>query len=149
MNPTRFTHIAVSVAMLMLLGPAVTFAATDAGAKSTWQEVLELVQGEGAGAPPLLPNGQAVVNVATGLISFEVNSLPVMTGPSGQMVKGTLVCRVSQGADATLVDTPTIPVAENGKVLFSGYVQLPVECQSAPSDVAFFIRTTQEPPQEL
>ena len=160
MKPTRFTTILSTLVALMLLGPAATSAATEDSVKTTWQEIYQLLQGEeDASQPKLLKDGQAVVNIVSGLIRFEVDHLPILAGPSdvefgtqdaaSTMVKGTLVCHLSAGAQATLVDTPLVPVTDAGHATFTGYVSLPLECTSAPHDVAFFIRTTKGGAQGL
>ena len=160
MKTTRFTTILSALVALTLLSPAVPFAATEDQAQSPWQEVFNLLQGgEDASQPQMLQEGEAMVNMTTGLIRFEVDHLPVLVGPSdlrfgtqepaSTMVKGTLVCHVSAGAKATLVDTPSIPVTDDGNAAFSGYVQLPQACRNAPHDIAFFVRTTDGGTQEL
>ncbi len=159
MTPARMTVLASAFVMTLLLGPGV---ATTQAAKShhgVWDEILSLLQPgipraerEHFGAPRPVKAGQAHVNMQNGEIRFSVTGLSLVGGPSGAefgllevdpRVKGTLVCNVTAGAGATLVDTPAVPLSEQGEATFVGQVALPMACLSAPHDLAFFVRVAQ------
>ncbi len=154
MRHSRITTVLSTLAATLILGAAAANAAT--GPQGNWNEIFDLLKKNAAGqvlsAPQFVKNGQAHVNVLTGRIHFDVKRLPVKTeefgsdfgfGESATMVIGTLVCKVSAGAGATLVNTPVVPLTEEGSASFSGEVSLPSECATSPNDLAFFIRTVQ------
>ena len=159
MTPTRMTVLACAFMMTVLLGPTVTPTQAGTGPHGVWNEILNLLQpgapgedGRHFGMPRPVNNGQAHVNMLNGEIRFAVTGLPLLSGPSsmefgmlevGPMVKGTLVCNVTAGAGATLVDTPVVPVDAQGDATFVGQVPLPMACLSAPHDLAFFVRVAQ------
>ena len=151
MKPTRLTLFASTLCATIFFGPIAVTAETDPRINDTQQEILQLLQADESNGIEMVSDGQAHVNVRTGQIRFEANRLPILAGPSDMtfgmetapiMVRGTLVCRVSAGSGATLVDTPAVPVTGKGEATYAGYVQLPDECLSAAYDIAFFIRTT-------
>lgn len=154
MRHSRITTVLSTLAATLILGAGAANAAADP--QANWNEIHDLLQKDSAGvvlsAPQFVKNGQAHVNVLTGRIHFEVKRLPVKTEEFGSeygfdgmatQVKGTLVCKVSAGAGATLVDTPVVPLTEEGSASFTGQVSLPSECATSPNDVAFFLRTVQ------
>ncbi len=158
-RPSHLTAIVGTLIATILLGPAVAQAAASPAVSTN--ELMELLrsdaQGETLGSPMFLRGGQALVNVRTGHISFDVKHLPVAAGPSdvefgdpqvATMVKGTLVCNASAGADATLVHTPPVAVNDQGDVTYMGQVPMPAVCVTAPNDLAFFLRTVEGTPQE-
>ena len=154
MRHSRITTVLSTLAATLILGAGAANAAADP--QANWNEIHDLLQKDSAGvilsAHQFVKNGQAHVNVLTGRIHFEVKRLPVKTEEFGSeygfdgmatQVKGTLVCKVSAGAGATLVDTPVVPLTEEGSASFTGQVSLPSECATSPNDVAFFLRTVQ------
>ncbi len=154
MRHSRITTVLSTLAATLILGAGAANAAADP--QANWNEIHDLLQKDSAGVvlstPQFVKNGQAHVNVLTGRIHFEVKRLPVKTEEFGSeygfdgmatQVKGTLVCKVSAGAGATLVDTPVVPLTEEGSASFTGQVSLPSECATSPNDVAFFLRTVQ------
>jgi hypothetical protein len=125
-----------------------------------WANVLGLLQvgnvvGSGTGAvasggqPWSTLGGNAAVDLQTGRVSFEVRGLVLAggnaigtPGPIAQ-VKGTLVCDTdgsAGGGNSVLVDTPLVPLDEEGNARFNGIVgPLPAVCATEP-DIAFLVR---------
>ncbi len=110
------------------------------------------------GAPWETTEGDARVNLKSGKIKFEVQSLVLAVGsaaggvftgldigtPAGvSQVKGTLVCDVNGsagGGNSVLVDTPAVPLSAQGDAHFAGNIgPLPGVCSSEP-DIAFLLR---------
>jgi hypothetical protein len=91
------------------------------------------------------------VDLSNGHIDFGVQGLVLAAGNSigtpgtVSQVKGTLVCdtdgSASGGANSIVVDTPPVPLDEQGDARFVGTVTLPAVCSTEP-DIAFLIRTT-------
>ncbi len=162
MTPARMTVLLSAFVMTVLLGPGVVPTQAGTGPHGVWDEILTLLEATPPsaddlhfGAPRPVNNGQAHVNFLNGEIRFAVTGVPFLSGPSGMqfdgqevgpMVKGTLVCNVTAGAGATLVDTPVVPLTEQGDATFVGQVPLPMPCLSPPHDLAFFVRIAQGGP---
>lgn len=141
-------------------GSASMLASADAEDTARWQTVIGIMQagnvvGSGTGAvtggglPWSTLAGNALVDLRSGRISFEVRGL-VLAGGNGigtrasiTQVKGTLVCDTNGSAGAgnsVLVDTPVVDLDEEGNARFSGILDaLPPACIAEP-DIAFLIR---------
>jgi hypothetical protein len=103
----------------------------------------------GGGLPWSTSGGQARADLSGGNLQFHVRGLVLGGGGSVgtragvSMVKGTLVCDTngSAGGNSELVDTPLVPLDEQGNARFRGNVgPLPTVCASEP-DIAFLVRT--------
>jgi hypothetical protein len=104
---------------------------------------------QGGGQPWSTLGGNASVNLRNGRIDFDVRGLVLAGGNSigtpGAIteVKGTLVCDTNGsagGGNSVLVDTPLVPLDEEGDARFHGNVgALPAVCTSE-TDIAFLIR---------
>lgn len=146
MKAQRMT--ALMSAMVLILGLAATSAQAVTKETSKLDELVQLLQQDGQGSESFggtLRQSQAAVNLSNGYIRFVVSDWPVSeaaaAGSESTQIKGTLVCNASTGAQATLVDTPSVPLSENGQASFNGQVALPGACIAAPDDLAFFVRT--------
>ncbi len=132
------------------------------GAHEAWGEILGTAQpgtligaSTNSDAAGLLL-GEADVNLEDGVVRFEVKGLPVREGAAREAapalgtipaVKGIVVCHVSAGAQATLVETPAVPVDGQGTAKFVGRVFLPPACLQGADDMGFMVRAVQgEPP---
>jgi hypothetical protein len=125
-----------------------------------WANVLGLLQvgnvvGSGAGAvtsggqPWSTLGGNAAVDLQSGRVSFEVRGLVLAGGNAigtpGPIteVKGTLVCDTdgsAGGGNSVLVDTPLVPLDEEGNARFNGNLgPLPAVC-ATEADIAFLVR---------
>jgi hypothetical protein len=102
----------------------------------------------GGGQPWTTLGGKASVDVVKGRIDFDVRGLVFAggnaVGTPGPIlaVKGTLVCDTNGsagGGDSVLVDTPLVPLDDEGNASFSGAVDLPAVCTAEP-DIAFLVR---------
>lgn len=103
----------------------------------------------GGGQPWSTLGGNATVNLRNGRVDFEVRGLVLAGGNSigtpGAIteVKGTLVCDTNGsagGGNSVLVDTPLVPLDEEGDARFHGSVgALPDVCTSE-TDIAFLVR---------
>ena len=153
--PTSTTTVLTSALLAMLLlSPAAqnSHAAID---PQTPASLNDLLQGKGSTREPrqtyarwYIEDGYAHVNLYNGHVQFEVKKLPMAGSTDTEFgredeaarVKGTLICLASAGHDATLIDTPSVPVVGKGEASYSGYLSLPVECLAAPNDIVFLIR---------
>lgn len=140
--------MALMSAAVLVLGLAATSAQAVTNGTTKMDELIQLLQQDGQGNENyggMLRQSQAAVNVSNGYIRFVVSDWPVAQTPAAgsesTLIKGTLVCKASTGAKATLVDTPSVPLGENGQASFNGQVTLPASCIAAPDDLAFFVRT--------
>ena len=149
--------------ILMLAGLATAVASPLAFADDftvQWKNVLGILQvnnvvGSGTGAvtgggqPWSTLGGNATVDLQNGRVSFEVRGLVFAggnaigtPGPITQ-VKGTLVCDTdgsAGGGNSVLVDTPLVPLNEEGDARFNGTLgALPAVC-ATETDIAFLVR---------
>jgi len=99
----------------------------------------------GGGQPWSAHEGEALVELTSGFVVFEVRGLVLAggntigtPGPVNQ-VKGTLVCGPSS-ASPTVIDTPLVPLNAQGNATFNGSFSSSTAACSA-TDVAFLIRT--------
>jgi len=95
----------------------------------------------GGGQPWSTLGGEALVNLRTGHVEFEVRGLVLAGGNSIgtpdniTQVKGTIVC----GAGASnQSDTPLVALGTQGEAEFEGNIAVPATC--TPSNIAFLIR---------
>ena len=117
-----------------------------------WQTIVGITDAnnvvagiQGGGQPWSALGGHALVDLRSGRMEFEVRGLVFAGGntigtpaPVGS-VKGTIVCNAT-GANSQVIDTPLVPLDEEGNARFSGDLgSLPAICASQP-DVAFLIR---------
>ena len=138
--------MALVSAVVLTLGLSATLAqASDGTAK--WDELIQLLQQtpQGVESPAYggeLRQSQVTLNLANGYLRFVVTDWPVTPeSMAPSHIKGTLVCNASTGAQATLVDTPSVPLSESGQASFNGQLEIPVSCVGASEDLAFFVRT--------
>ena len=149
--------------ILMVAGLATAVASASAFADDftvQWKNVLGLLQvnnvvGSGTGAvtgggqPWSTLGGNAAVDLQNGRVNFEVRGLVFAGGntigtpaPITQ-VKGTLVCDTdgsAGGGNSVLVDTPLVPLDEEGDARFNGTLgPLPAVC-ATETDIAFLVR---------
>jgi len=130
------------------------------GYVARWQSVIGIIQasnvvGSGTGAVTGAPGpwsaqgGHVAVDLARGVIDFNVRGLVLAGGNSVgnpgavDQVKGTLVCDTNGSASAgnsVLVDTPLVELDDDGDAHFRGSVAIPAVC-AAEADIAFLIRT--------
>lgn len=146
MNARRMT--ALMSAVVLILGLAATSAQAVTKGTTKMDELIQLLQQDAQGGKTYggtLRQSRAAVNVSNGFIRFVVSDWPVSetaaAGSESTQIKGTLVCKASAGAQATLVDTPSVALSEHGQASFNGQVTLPAACVGAPDDLAFFVRT--------
>lgn len=135
-------------AVVLILGLAATSAQAVTSGTTKLDELIQLLQQDGQTVQNyggMLRQSQAAVNLNNGYIRFVVTDWPVSeaaaAGSESARIKGTLVCKASAGAKATLVDTPSVPLSEEGQASFNGRVALPTVCMGASDDLAFFVRT--------
>lgn len=141
--------MALMSAVVLILGLVATSAQAVTNEMTKLDELIQLLQKDGQEGQTFggtLRQSQAAVNLSNGYIRFVVTDWPVAeteaAGPeSSAQIKGTLVCQASAGAQATLVDTPIVPLSEDGQASFNGQVTLPAACIGAADDLAFFVRT--------
>jgi hypothetical protein len=99
----------------------------------------------GGGQPWSAHEGEALVELTSGLVVFEVRGLVLAGGntigtPGAvNQVKGTLVCGPGS-ASPTVIDSPLVPLNAQGNATFDGSFSSPTAACSA-TDVAFLIRT--------
>ena len=78
--------------------------------------------------------GQANVDFATGVVSFDVEGLVIngtqFSGTPGPIteVTGTLVCSPGDAAQEMTFDTPAVPLDAKGNAKFAGPVTIPAVC---------------------
>ena len=103
----------------------------------------------GTPAPWTTLGGQAVVNLATGELTFTVHGLVVAddfnavnlgTPTVVRKVKGTLLCNDTEPGFGELVDTEAVRLSDAGDATFTGRVDLPASCTEEPEDIVFLIR---------
>lgn len=137
--------MALMSAVVLVLGLAAASAQAATKGTTKMDELLQLLQQDGQGGETyggMLRQSQAAVNLSNGYIRFVVTDWPVSeAGAETAQIKGTLVCRASAGAQATLVDTPSVSLSQDGQATFNGRVALPAACIGASDDLAFFVRT--------
>ena len=117
-----------------------------------WRAIIGIEQAgnvvggiNGGGQPWSTREGEALVELTSGLVVFEVRGLVLAGGntigtPGAvNQVKGTLVCGPSSGSP-TVIDTPLVPLDAQGNATFDGSVSSSTAACS-PTDVAFLIRT--------
>jgi hypothetical protein len=143
----------VASSTLFILACDDTSAQTDN--KVMWQRIVGIIEpggtvGEivdGTPAPWTVSNGSAEVNLANGIVKFQVRGLVIAADPSFAnigtttvitMVRGTLVCNETD--DPELVDTEAVPLSAQGDADFDGSVVLPESCADEPEDTVFLIR---------
>ncbi len=138
--------MALVSAVMLTLGLSAT-SAQAANGPAKWEELIQLLQQgtQGVESPNyggMLRNSQVSLNLANGYVRFVVTDWPMSTeSASPSHIKGTLVCKASTGAQATLVDTPSVPLSETGQATFNGQLEIPASCVGASDDLAFFVRT--------
>ena len=99
----------------------------------------------GGGQPWSTREGEALVELTSGLAVFEVRGLVLAGGntigtPGAvNQVKGTLVCGPGS-ASPTVIDTPLVPLSAQGNAAFDGSFSSSTAGCSA-MDVAFLVRT--------
>lgn len=138
--------MALMSAVVLALGLSATSAQAASGS-AKWDELIELLEQttQGVESPDYgghLRQSQVTLNLTNGYLRFVVTDWPVSeesVAPSH--IKGTLVCKASTGAQATLVDTPAVPLSQSGQASFNGQLQIPAACAGASEDLAFFVRT--------
>lgn len=135
----------VSAVVLALGMSAMSAQAANGSAK--WDELIQLLQQttRGVESPDYggeLRKSRVALNLANGYLRFVVTDWPVnQESVAPSHIKGTLVCNASTGAQATLVDTPAVPLSESGQASFNGRLEIPASCIGASEDLAFFVRT--------
>jgi hypothetical protein len=96
-----------------------------------------------AGLPWSALRGRAMVDLATGLVAFEVEGLAlggnsaIGTPDTITQVKGTVACVV--GSTTVALDTILVPLSAEGNAEFFGSVG-PIPSVCMPSNVVFLIR---------
>jgi hypothetical protein len=126
-----------------------------------WESVIGIIQGNnvvgsgtgavtGAPGPWSATAGHASVHLQSGHVEFGVRGLVLAGGNSigtpgtVERVKGTLVCDTTGGASggtSGIVDTPSVPLDDQGNAHFNGFVAaMPASC-AADLPIAFLIRT--------
>jgi hypothetical protein len=117
-----------------------------------WRAIIGIAQAgnvvggiTGGGQPWSTREGEALVQLDSGFVVFEVRGLVLAggntigtPGPVNQ-VKGTLVCGPGS-ASPTVIDTPLVPLDAQGNAEFSGSLSSST-AGCSPTDVAFLIRT--------
>ena len=99
----------------------------------------------GGGQPWSAHEGEALVELTSGFVVFEVRGLVLAGGNTigtpGPVnhVMGTLVCGPGS-ASPTVIDTPLVPLNAQGNATFNGSFSSSTAACSA-TDVAFLIRT--------
>lgn len=114
----------------------------------TWKRIIGIIQAgnlvfdiTGGGQPWSTLGGEALVNLRTGHIEFEVRGLALAGGNSIgtpdniTQVKGTIACGASASNQS---DTPLVPLSAQGEAEFEGAIAIPATCTG--SNVAFLIR---------
>jgi hypothetical protein len=115
---------------------------------TSWKRIIGIIQASnlvfditGGGQPWSTLGGEALVNLRTGHVEFEVRGLVLAGGNSIgtpdniTQVKGTIVC----GAGASnQSDTPLVALGTQGEAEFEGNIAVPATC--TPSNIAFLIR---------
>ena len=114
----------------------------------SWKRVIGIIQAgnlvfdiTGGGQPWSTLGGDAVVNLRTGDVEFEVRGLALAGGNSIgtpdniTQVKGTIACGAGASNQA---DTPLVALSDQGEAEFEGHIALPATC--TPSNIAFLIR---------
>jgi len=155
--PTRTPLLsALAIAAAGVSAPSIA----DSDNTARWATVIGIMQAgntvgsgtgqvQGGGQPWSTLGGNASVDLRNGRVDFEVRGLVLAGGNTigtpGAIteVKGTLVCDTNGsagGGNSVLVDTPLVPLDEEGDARFHGPVgPLPPACTSE-SDIAFLIR---------
>lgn len=137
---------ATVVAALTLTGLS-TAALADSGTVS-WKRIIGITDANnvvfdiaGGGQPWSTFGGEALVNLSTGHVEFEVRGL-VLAGGSTigtrggvSQVKGTIAC--GAGA-ANQQDTALVPLSAQGEAEFDGSISIPATCTA--SNIVFLIR---------
>ncbi len=144
MNAQRM--MALMSAIVLALGLSAT-SAQAANGTAKWDELIQVLQQDTQGVESpdyggMLRDSQVSLNLANGYVRFVVTGWPMSTESAAPShIKGTLVCNASTGAQATLVDTPSVPLSETGQASFGGQLEIPASCVGASDDLAFFVRT--------
>ena len=116
-----------------------------------WATIIGIIQAgnvvagiPGGGQPWSTLGGNASVNVQSGQVHFRVDGLVLAGGNNVgtrdaiTQVKGTLVCNTT--TTPVVVDTPLVPLDEEGDARFDGDVgPIPAACSGNPN-VAFLVR---------
>ncbi len=149
-----FKSIMLLVTLVLLAAWLIPFSPVEAQMVK-WKDIIGIIQagnivGSGTGEvkggfePWSTSAGSAKVNLSTGKLEFIVKGLVFAGGkfigvpaPITE-VKGTLVCNVTGAGDSVLVDTPVVPLDEEGNANFSGRVAIDPACLNG--DIAFLIR---------
>jgi hypothetical protein len=159
MKPTLRNACLSALALSILVIAPARAGGGDDGNSLRWRTIVGLVSagnavGSGSGAvlgggqPWTTLGGKVSVNVVKGRVDFDVRGLVFAggnaVGTPGPVVqvKGTLVCDTDGSAGAgnsVLVDTPLVPLDDEGNASFDGAVDLPAVCTSEP-DIAFLVR---------
>jgi hypothetical protein len=142
---------ATVVAALTLTGLS-TAALADSGTES-WKRIIGIIQAgnmvfdiAGGGQPWSTLGGEALVNLSTGHVEFEVRGLVLAGGDAIgtragiSQVKGTIAC--GAGA-ANQQDTPLVPLSAQGEAEFDGNIHIPATCTG--SNIVFLIRIQSTP----
>ena len=142
MKAKRMFALMMSLTMVLGVATGAAFAAAPADLVAHVQQDAEVNDHMNLAYHGGLELSQVAVNVQSGEIRFLVNDWPASEeGTRPAMIQGTLVCQASAGANATLVETPAVPLSEDGRAFFAGPVSMPAACAAAPQDLAFFVKT--------
>jgi hypothetical protein len=137
--------------LLVALAPAGRADGNGNGNSVRWQTIIGIIQagnvvgGIGGGMEPWSTlGGHAYVDLADGVVDFEVSGLVLAGGNSigtpatVTQVKGTLVC-APESATPVVVDTPLVALSAKGNAEFDGsFSGSTAGCNA--TDVAFLIR---------
>ena len=140
-----------SVLLVLLLFASASFAN---GTTVGWETIVGVITSPASpnmvdgispgGAPWATTGGSAIVNLASGAISFQVKGLNLVGGTSSgtpgpvTAVKGTLVCNPGGGDSQAILDTPTVPLSPRGDAQFIGNLEgVPETCNNP----LFLVRT--------
>ena len=139
---------AIVFAALSLTGVSTAVLADNDSNNVSWKRVIGIIQAgnvvgniAGGGMPWSTLGGEALVNLRTGHVEFEVRGLVLAGGNtigtrgSVDQVKGTIAC--GSGAP-NQTDTPLVPLSAQGKAGFEGNIHVPASCTE--SNVVFLIR---------
>jgi hypothetical protein len=115
---------------------------------TSWKRIIGIIQAAnpvfditGGGQPWSTLGGEALVNLRTGHVEFEVRGLVLAGGNSIgtpdniTQVKGTIVCGAGSSIQS---DTPLVALGAQGEAEFEGNIAVPATC--TPSNIAFLIR---------
>jgi hypothetical protein len=138
--------------LLVALAPAGRADGVNGGNSVRWRTIIGIIQEgnivggiAGGGQPWSTQGGHAYVDLAQGVVDFEVRGLVLAGGNTigtpGTItqVKGTLVCAPELATPTAVVDTPLVTLSPQGNAEFDGSFSSPTAGCSA-TDVAFLVR---------